>query len=69
MISAEFAYSNSQGTRNELLSFPQFYLCIFLISGMTLLWDLGVYFIEINYFDEPVTLLRRYLVVIYKKIN
>jgi hypothetical protein len=55
-----------QGTQLALLSFPQFYLVILLISSITFLYDMGKNFIVVNYIDEPVTLLRRYLAV---KIN
>lgn len=63
MISAEFLYSKSVATRDSLLRSPQFYLVIFITSGVAFLFDLAKNTILLNYYDEPVTLLRRYLVV------
>ena len=62
-FSSQFDFSKSMATKDSLFTFPQFYLVIFITSSMTFLYDMGKNFILVNYFDEPATLLRRYLVV------
>jgi hypothetical protein len=47
----------------SLFTFPQFYLLIFLTSSISFLLDMAVNFIKVNYYDEPITLLRRHLTV------
>jgi len=63
-FASQFSYSKSQATQFTLLTFPQFYLIIFLISSLTFLYDISKNFIKINFSIEPATLLRKYLYVI-----
>lgn len=66
VVSSYFQYSMSMATLQILFTFPQFYLCIFLISSMGFLFDKACNFFKINFYDEPVTLLSRYLKVLFK---
>ena len=54
------SYSKTIATIGALLSFPQFYLGIFLLSSITFLLDLMISSYNLNFIDEPVNLLRRF---------
>ena len=62
-VSSGLSFSKSEATRESLTSFPQFYLVIFLVSSMTLLFDLATNFFVLNFVDEPTNLLKRNLSV------
>lgn len=60
VVSSYLSFSKTYSTVTALLSFPQFYLSIFLISTITFLIDLIMYSYNHNFIDEPVNLLRRF---------
>ena len=66
VISSYIEFSKTYSTIGTLLSFPQFYLGIFLISSITFLFDLMLSSYNLNFIDEPVNLLRRFANVIIK---
>lgn len=63
IVSGYISFSKSQGTINELISFPHFYLCIFLITSICFLFELGFKTWEIQIRKQPPSLLRKYIKV------
>jgi hypothetical protein len=64
IIASYIGFSKTFATIGVLLSFPQFYLGIFLISSLTFLFDILTAAINHNFVDVPVNLIRRFANVI-----
>ena len=60
-----FDYSTSQATLHELIYFPHFYLVIFLISSLSLIYNLAIETWEIEFSNKPSSRIRKYIKVNY----
>ena len=64
--SAKFEFSKSQATNYHLIKYIHFYLNILFVSGVFFLVELGLYYIRLNWFDNPINLIKKYTNVIKK---
>ncbi len=64
IVSSYISFSKTYATISILLTFPQFYLGIFIISSIAFLADLLIITYNHNFDDVPVNLLRRFTNVI-----
>ncbi len=64
IVSSYISFSKTYATISILLTFPQFYLGIFIISSISFLADLLIITYNHNFDDVPVNLLRRFTNVI-----
>lgn len=62
-ISALYSFSKSQATAFNLIKNPQFYLAIFLISGIIFLYELARIYLRLNIIDDPINLIKKYRAV------
>ena len=57
--SAKFEFSKSQATNYHLIKYIHFYLNILFVSGVFFLVELGLYYIRLNWFDNPINLIKK----------
>ena len=63
-ISSLYSFSKSQATAFNLIKNPQFYLAIFLVSGIIFLYELARIYLRLNIIDDPINLIKKYSSVI-----
>ncbi len=61
--SSYIPFSKVYATVQVILTFPHFYLTIFLITGIAIMIDLSVLYYRTYFIDEPVNLIRRFIEV------